>query len=64
MLPVDRIVGKLRGNAKMSGSIGPIGSGGSGNVYSQEISVIKVLSKYEYDNIVDKDPYTLYLVKG
>lgn len=38
--------------------------GGSGNVSSSEISIIKVLDKAEYDALEIKDPKTLYMIRG
>lgn len=40
------------------------GSGGTGNVSSQEVNVIKVLDRAEYDELPQKDPRTLYLIRG
>ena len=40
------------------------GSGGSGNVWSQDISTIDVLDRAEYDALPEKDPKTLYLIRG
>lgn len=39
-------------------------TGGSGNVSSSEISIIKVLDKSEYDALEIKDPKTLYVIRG
>ena len=38
--------------------------GVSGNVFSSEISIIKVLDKGEYDVLETKDPATLYVIRG
>ena len=40
------------------------GGGGSGNVWSQDISTIDVLDRAEYDALLEKDPNTLYLIRG
>ena len=40
------------------------GGGGTGNVWSQEISTIDVLDRAEYDALLEKDPNTLYLIRG
>ena len=40
------------------------GGGGTGNVSSQELNVIKVLDRVEYDELPQKDPRTLYLIRG
>lgn len=40
------------------------GGGGSGNVWSQDISTIDVLDRAEYDALPEKDPKTLYLIRG
>lgn len=40
------------------------GGGGTGNVWSQEIAVIKVLDRAEYDEIQVKDDKTLYFIRG
>ena len=40
------------------------GGGGSGNVWSQAISTIDVLDRAEYDALLEKDPNTLYLLRG
>lgn len=40
------------------------GGGGTGNVSSQEVNVIKVLDRAEYDELPQKDPRTLYLIRG
>lgn len=40
------------------------GGGGSGNVWSQDISTIDVLDRAEYDVLPEKDPKTLYLIRG
>lgn len=41
----------------------PIGSG-SGNVFSDEIRIIKVLDRADYDALEVKDPMTLYAIRG
>lgn len=38
--------------------------GGTGNVFSSDITTIKVMDKYEYDSLEYYDPKTLYLIKG
>ena len=38
--------------------------GGSGNVWSQDISTIDVLDRAEYDALPEKNPKTLYLIRG
>ena len=40
------------------------GGGGTGNVSSQEIAVIKVLDRADYDAIQVKDDKTLYFIRG
>lgn len=40
------------------------GGGGTGNVWSQDISTIDVLDRAEYDALLEKDPNTLYLIRG
>lgn len=40
------------------------GAGGTGNVSSQEIQIIKVLDRAEYDALAEKSPQTLYLIRG
>lgn len=40
------------------------GGGGTGNVSSQEVNIIKVLDRAEYDELPQKDPRTLYLIRG
>lgn len=40
------------------------GGGGSGNVWSQDISTIDVLDRAEYDALAEKNPKTLYLIRG
>lgn len=40
------------------------GGGGTGNVYSPDISNILVMSQSEYDNLETKSPSTLYLITG
>ena len=40
------------------------GGGGTGNVWSQEIAVIKVLDRADYDEIQVKDDKTLYIIRG
>lgn len=40
------------------------GGGGSGNVYSTDVSTIRVLSRAEYDAMDNHDPKTLYLITG
>ena len=40
------------------------GGGGTGNVWSQEIAVIKVLDRAEYGEIQVKDDKTLYFIRG
>ena len=42
----------------------PLPSGGAGNVSSQEINTIRVLSREEYDALPDKSSKTLYLIMG
>lgn len=42
----------------------PGGSGGSGNVFSHDISTIVVLDLSEYESIDEKDAETLYLIRG
>lgn len=42
----------------------PLPSGGAGNVSSQEIDTIRVLSREEYDALPDKSSKTLYLIMG
>lgn len=41
-----------------------IAGSGTGNIFSAEISVIKVLDKAEYDALKVKDPKTLYFIRG
>ena len=52
--------GALKG--QLGGTAG--GGGGTGNVSSQEVDVIKVLDRAEYDELPQKDPRTLYLIRG
>ena len=40
------------------------GGGGTGNVSSQEISIVKVLDRADYDAIQVKDDKTLYFIRG
>lgn len=40
------------------------GGGGTGNVSSQEVNIIKVLDRAEYDELPQKDQRTLYLIRG
>ena len=40
------------------------GGGGSGNVWSQDISTIDVLDRAEYDAMPEKNPKTLYMIRG
>lgn len=42
----------------------PGGGGGSGNVFSLDVSTIVVLDLAEYDAIEQKDAETLYLIRG
>ena len=42
----------------------PLPSGGAGNVSSQEINTIRVLSREEYDALPEKSSKTLYLIMG
>lgn len=49
---------------KFASEVRPMVGGGSGNVYSEEISTIKVLDKAEYDALEIKEPTTVYLIKG
>ena len=37
---------------------------GSGNVSSPDVAKIRVLDQEEYDGLVDKDPNTLYFIRG
>lgn len=48
----------------LSSEVRVVTGGGSGNVSSSEISIIKVLDKAEYDALEVKDPTTLYLIRG
>lgn len=41
-----------------------IGGSGSGNVSSPEIDTIRVLDKADYDSLPEKNPSTLYFLKG
>ena len=54
-----KYLGVLDGKAKWV-----IGGSGSGNVSSPEVDVIRVLDKEEYDALPEKDPNTLYFLKG
>lgn len=38
--------------------------GGSGNVSSEQIDVIVVLDRGEYEALAVKDPRTVYLIRG
>lgn len=38
--------------------------GGSGNISSEDVSIIRVMDKSEYDSLGTYDPKTLYLIKG
>lgn len=40
------------------------GGTGSGNVSSPDIGTIRVLDREEYDGLQEKDPTTLYFIKG
>lgn len=40
------------------------GGGGSGNVFSLDISTIAVLDLSEYESMSEKDAETLYLIRG
>ena len=40
------------------------GGAGSGNVSSPDIGTIRVLDREEYDELPEKDPKTLYFIKG
>lgn len=40
------------------------GGSGSGNVSSPDIGTIRVLDREEYDELPEKDPKTLYFIKG
>lgn len=40
------------------------GGAGSGNVSSPDIGTIRVLDRGEYDGLQEKDPTTLYFIKG
>ena len=40
------------------------GTGGTGNVSSDEIRAIRVLDQAEYDALTEKSPTTLYLIRG
>lgn len=54
-----KYLGVLDGKAKWV-----IGGSGSGNVSSPEVDMIRVLDKEEYDALREKDPNTLYFLKG
>ena len=54
-----KYLGVLDGKAKWV-----IGGAGSGNVSSPEVDAIRVLDKEEYDALPEKDPNTLYFLKG
>lgn len=50
---------------KFSSAVRPqIVEGGSGNVSSSEVSIIRVLDRADYDALEFKDPKTLYLIRG
>ena len=40
------------------------GGGGSGNVASPDINMIRVMDRGDYDDLISKDPKTLYLLRG
>lgn len=40
------------------------GGGGTGNVYSPDINMIRVMDRGDYDDLISKDPKTLYLLRG
>ena len=41
-----------------------VAQGGSGNVSSEQIDVIVVLDRGEYEALAVKDPRTVYLIRG
>lgn len=41
-----------------------LGGSGSGNVSSPDVSTIRVLDRQEYDELPEKDPTTLYFIRG
>lgn len=57
------LTGKMSSPGKLTGKVGS-GGGGSGNVYSDDIAIIRVLDLSEYEALEVKDPSTLYLIKG
>lgn len=45
-------------------AIGGGGGGGSGNVASPDINMIRVMDRGDYEDLISKDPKTLYLLRG